>query len=88
MKRADLATPKGIDHDYNYLTSIEREIDHAERDASSRGVVLEEARSRYRNKLKGEVKLESALERCGVIIAKAPKGMTRSKQNDTGVSKK
>lgn len=88
MRRADLATPKGIDHDYNYLTSIEREIDHAGRDASARGVVLEEARSTKKNKQKGEIKLESALESCGVIVAKAPKGMTRSKQNGTLVNKK
>ncbi len=88
IKRADLATPKGIDHDYNYLTSIEREIDHAERDASSRGVVLEEARRKNKNKQKGEVHVETALEKCGVIVAKAPKGMTRAKQNETACTKK
>jgi len=88
IKRADLATPKGIDHDYNYLTSIEREIDHAERDASSRGVVLEENLNKNKNKQKGEVHLETAIEGCGVIITKAPKGMSRSKQNYTACTKK
>ena len=37
---------------------------------------------------KGESQLEAALERCGVVVAKAPKGMTRSKQNETLVTKR
>ena len=88
MKRADLATPKGIDHDYNYLTSIERQLDQAEKDAISRGVVLDEEQSRSKQLPKGEIQLKAALERCGVIVRKAPKGMTRSKQNETNCSKK
>ncbi|CAD6591056.1 MAG: hypothetical protein ASARMPREDX12_004905 [Alectoria sarmentosa] len=88
MKRSDLATPKGIDHDYNYLTSIERELDHAEKNATSRGFVLEEERRRSKQPVKGVTQFNSALERCGVVVAKAPKGMTRSKQNETICSKK
>ena len=87
MKRSDLATPKGIDHDYNYLTSIERELDFAEKNAISRGFVLEEER-RSKQPVKGETKFKAALERCGVIVTKAPKGMTRSKQNGTICSRK
>ena len=83
-----MATPKGIDHDYNYLTSIEREIDHAERDATSRGVVLTETGDRKSNKKKGEAPLEAAFEKCGAVVVKAPKGMSRSKQNETGITKK
>ncbi len=83
MKRSDLATPKGIDHDYNYLTSIERELDHAEKNAISRGFVLEEERRRNNYPVKGEIQLKNAIERCGVVVTKAPKGMTRSKQNGT-----
>ena len=88
MKRSDLATPKGIDHDYNYLTSIERELDHAEKNATSRGFVLEEERRRSKQPLKGETQFNAALEKCGVVVAKAPKGMTRSKRNETICSKK
>lgn len=88
MKRADLATAKGIDHDYNYLTSIERVFDRAEKDAISRGVVLEEERRRSKQPVKGEIQFNAALERCGVDVVKAPKGMTRSKQNQTICSKK
>ena len=88
MKRADLATPKGIDHDYNYLTSIERELDHAEKDALERGFVLEEETRRSKRPMKGETKLNAAFERCRVIVTKAPKGMSRRKQNETFCSKK
>ena len=88
VKQKDLATPKGIDHDYNYLTSIERQIDHAEREATSRGVVLEEASHTKTNKIKGEASLEAAFENCGAVVIKAPKGMSRSKQNETSLTKK
>lgn len=88
MKRAELATPKGIDHDYNYLTSIERELDHAEKNAISRGFMLEEEMRRGKQPAKGETQFNAAIERCGVVVAKAPKGMTRSKRNATICSKK
>ena len=90
MKRSDLATPRGIDHDYNYLTSIERELDHGEKNALSRGFVLEEEERRRSRKqpVKGETRFDAALERCGVVVAKAPKGMTRSKLNGTICSRK
>ncbi|KAL9128085.1 MAG: hypothetical protein Q9217_003167 [Psora testacea] len=82
MKRSDLATPSGIDHDYNYLTSIEREFDRAEKEATSRGVLLELEEKRH-GPVKGEANLNAALERCGVIVSRAPKGMSRSKLNAT-----
>ena len=99
MKIKDLATAKGIDHDYNYLTSIEREFDRAEKEARSRGIVLEDAavghsdtrdwKSRGLNgPVKGEVAMKAALEQCKVIIARAPKGMARNKQNQTSWHKK
>ena len=88
MKRSDLATPKGIDHDYNYLTSIERQLDQAEKNAISRGFDLEEERRRKHFPVKGEVRFKDAIQRCGVVVMKAPKGMTRSKQNGTSCSKK
>ena len=93
MRRADLATPKGIDHDYNYLTSLEREIDRADRDATDRGIVLDEDTSGDKNTKvvhpqKGEVPLQQALERSGVVIARAPKGMSRARANKTQWRKK
>ena len=83
-----MATPKGIDHDYNYLTSIERELDSAEKNAASRGIILEEERRRGNKFVKGEKQFNAAIERCRVVVASAPKGMTRSKLNQTICSKK
>lgn len=91
MKKSQLATPKGIDHDYNYLTSIERQIDSAERDAKYRGFIIDNGNTDHGNwrakgldgPKKGEEPLRRATERCGVIIERAPEGMSRRKQNVT-----
>ncbi|MCJ1342052.1 hypothetical protein MMC31_000232 [Peltigera leucophlebia] len=95
LKRSQLASPAGIDHDFNFLTSIERKIDRASRDAEERGVALHDddpgpPRIRWKksNLMKGEVNLKAALEKCEVIVRKAPAGMERAKQNKTVWNKK
>ncbi|KAL8994232.1 MAG: hypothetical protein Q9188_007126 [Gyalolechia gomerana] len=93
VKRSDLATPKGIDHDYNYLTSIERQFDIAERDLESRGILLYDenqngAKKRGYKPVRGQVPLENAIKQCRVVVDKAPKGMSRQKQNATCWDKK
>ncbi|KAL8827866.1 MAG: hypothetical protein Q9191_002928 [Dirinaria sp. TL-2023a] len=96
MKRSQLATPRGIDHDYNYLTSIERQLDNAQRDADHRGVIIHDAVTADGNwkakgldgPKKGEEPMRKAAERCGVIIARAPDGMSRRRNNATHWYKK
>ncbi|KAL9025742.1 MAG: hypothetical protein Q9196_005487 [Gyalolechia fulgens] len=88
VKRSDLATPKGIDHDYNYLTSIERQFDIAERALESRGIRLYDenrrgARKRGLKSVRGQLPLENAIKQRRVVVDKAPKGMSRQKQNAT-----
>ncbi|MCJ1463442.1 hypothetical protein MMC07_002049 [Pseudocyphellaria aurata] len=91
VPRADLATPRGIDHDYNFLTSIERKLEGAERDTTERGVMLADEDERgigWKNgrrdrPMKGEVRLKEAMVNCGVTVRKAPTGMARAKQNKT-----
>lgn len=89
IKRNDLATPAGIDRDFNFLTSIERKLDNAEKDAESRGVQLTDNGERgvsLGHRLgprKGEVNVQRAIERTGVIVDRAPKGMVRSRENKT-----
>ncbi|KAL9593020.1 MAG: hypothetical protein Q9179_006159 [Wetmoreana sp. 5 TL-2023] len=73
IKRKDLATPKSIDHDYNYLTSIERQLDSAERHAKSRGILLysdnqDEARRKAHKPAKGEVPLQNAIKQNRRIV--------------------
>lgn len=96
MKRSHLATPRGIDHDYNYLTSIERQLDNAERDANHRGIIIHDAVAAEGNwkakgldgPKKGEESMRKAAERCGVIIERAPDGMSRRRHNATHWHKK
>ncbi len=38
--------------------------------------------------MKGETQMQTAMERCKVVIDKAPKGMARAKQNKTKWYKK
>ncbi|KAL8664929.1 MAG: hypothetical protein Q9202_002638 [Teloschistes flavicans] len=88
VKRKDLATPRAVDHDYNYLTSIERQLDIAERHAESRGICLyndrqAEARKKAGKPTKGEIPLRAAIQQNRVMVDTAPKGMSRQKQNKT-----
>ncbi len=47
-----------------------------------------EANDRKTNKKKGEASLEAAFEKCGAVVIKAPKGMSRSKHNETSLTKR
>ena len=89
IKRNDLETPKGIDHDFNFLTGIERTLERAERDVLSRGVVRDEdngPKGLYQRRAESD--LSAAIERCNVIVKKAPEGMARAKANQTRTTKK
>ena len=81
-------TPSGVDQDYNFLASLERNIDKADREAEGRGIALRlEPNGGFKNKkvelAKGEVQMQNAFQRVGVIINRTPTGMTRSKENST-----
>ena len=90
LKRSELATPKFFDRDFNFISGIERNIERADRDATSRGVQLRGDRQAGRRDgpVKGEVQLQRAIERCGVTIEKAPVGMSRNTNNKTNWNKK
>ena len=76
-------TPEGIDHDFNFLTSIERTFDRAEQDAERRGIEVQEDRRDSHNPTKDEIKIRAALKKYQVVVQRAPKGMTRRKLNET-----
>jgi len=90
LKRSELATPKSFDQDFNFISGIERTIERADRDAISRGVRLRgvQQAGRREGPAKGEVQLQKAIEKCGVVIEKAPVGMSRSMNNKTSWNKK
>ena len=86
-------TPSGVDQDYNFLTGLERKLDKADREVEGRGIVLRPESNGGNKKqrsdfAKGEVQMQKALQSRGVIIDRAPRGMTRSKQNSTNWNRK
>jgi hypothetical protein len=94
--RHELATPAGIDHDYNFISSIERGIERTDRlIIDEKGLVDrkelmghgDNRRWKGQQHTGGDSLLEKALERLGVIVDKAPKGMKRNRDNSTNWSK-
>ncbi|KAI9721980.1 MAG: hypothetical protein M1812_001938 [Candelaria pacifica] len=83
VKSKDLATPAGIDRDFNFLTGIERAFDEADRDAEARGIVVGKPERPRPFSEKGKIPRQEAIDRTRVIVDRAPKGMTREKDNKT-----
>ena len=94
--QSQLATPAGIDHDYNFLHGIEHRIERSEKEIiEERGLVdrkeLELARRgedprlrrRQRNETAGQVQIQRALNRMGTVVERAPKGIQRNRENGT-----
>ncbi|PPJ51742.1 hypothetical protein CBER1_08207 [Cercospora berteroae] len=90
IKRSQLATPVGIDRDYNYLKSVERSIDVANRDSEARGVdVVERAATRSIARARHpESNLSKYLDENRIEIQNAPEGMSRRKANQTRSTKR
>lgn len=95
LKKKELTTPAAFDKDFNFITGIERSLERADRDAEHRGLCLDlpdgnsHGNRKRRNELaKGEIPLQKGIEKSGVKVIKAPKGMTRSKQNQSHWNRK
>jgi hypothetical protein len=96
----DLATPAGIDHDYNFISAIERGIERSDRQIVDekklvdRNELFRDHSEHYRYGRKAlrqwappESSLAKALHRAQVIVDKAPKGMKRNVDNTTNWSR-
>lgn len=80
MRKSQLATPAGIDHDYNYLTGVHRAINVAAEDAEERTVdAASEDGKRRRYREHPDFRARVAATR--VIIDRAPEGMSRQRMN-------
>lgn len=89
LPRSKLANPASIDRDFNFLVGVERGLERAERELEGRGIeVGAELEGRRRRFKKGEGNARAALDRCGVRVLKAPKGMVRERENRTGWNQK
>ena len=93
-----LATPSGIDHDYNFLHSIEHRVQRSEQlIVEVKGLVDEEElklarageedRAKHRRKTgaqkKGEEPIQRSLKNTQTTVQRAPRGMIRNLENET-----
>jgi hypothetical protein len=85
VKKSQLATPAGIDHDFNFLTSVERGLEKADRHVSDKG--LGAATAPHTRLRKGEPS-DQRYAAAGVTVVRAPKGLSRQRENDTHWSNK
>ena len=83
VKSSDLATPAGIDHDFNFLVGIERALDQADRDVQD-GTAG--GNSNTSSKAQEKAHLATRIQAAGVTVQYAPLGMSRQKANQTRLS--
>lgn len=81
VPKSKLATPAGIDHDYNFLTGIERSVTAASHDLERKGIRLEVGNGW--NRPNPESHLQKSIDAAGISIHRAPIGMSRQKNNKT-----
>ena len=94
LRRNELATPASFDRDFNFITGVERWLERAERDAESRGIMLDhdyscslnkniagKKRKRTQEPANGKAGFLRAAKESGVTVERAPWGMTKGKQN-------
>ena len=84
VKKSQLATPAGIDHDYNFLTGIERGLEKAEKQLEDTDLG---SRSDPRRNGKGRLLTNQHFADAGVTVIRAPKGLSRQKENKSRQNK-
>ena len=77
-KRGELANPTSIDQDFNFITGVERSLQRAEDHVEERKIHLQPAGV---SEQRGPEKLEAAAAERGIKLIRAPKGLSRRKQN-------
>lgn len=103
VPRSKLATPSYIDHDYNFLHSIEHRIERSEKEIiedrrllrrkdledarKGQGEYAENGRSRQERKAPGEESIDALMRSKDIRVHKAPKGIRRNIENTTSWSK-
>ena len=78
-KRNELATAGSIDQDYNFITSVERSLAHADDEATARGIPFDtDGKKKH---ARGQTRTNIEIANSGAMVLKAPEGMSRNKQN-------
>ncbi|KAF2832978.1 hypothetical protein CC86DRAFT_338026 [Ophiobolus disseminans] len=81
IKKSELVTSAGIDHDFNFLTSIERNIQKAEKAITEDNEDSSMPPKSWSQHSQKDHIIYQHLEATGVRIIRAPKGMSRQKEN-------
>ncbi|KAF2632243.1 hypothetical protein BU25DRAFT_445340 [Macroventuria anomochaeta] len=84
VKKSQLATPAGVDHDYNFLSGIERDLEKSEKSVTEKGLDIGLT---ARPKGDQTQAMNYHFATAGVKVIRAPKGMSRAKENKTHRSK-
>ena len=89
LKKRELATPTGIDRDYNYLKGVERTINDAGQDVRERGIPSQASRGADHGRQQmHEMAFQRYLSKHRITVTRAPKGMSRQKANQSRTTKK
>ncbi|KAI8936576.1 hypothetical protein NX059_006976 [Plenodomus lindquistii] len=83
VKKSQLVTPAGIDHDFNFLSGIERDLEKAERAVSATTDDPSESSAKLHH---GKINYHR-LEAAGVRVIRAPQGLSRQRENKSHISK-
>ncbi|KAL9067259.1 MAG: hypothetical protein Q9157_006869 [Trypethelium eluteriae] len=80
-----LATPAGVDHDYNFLSAVERSFDKAERVITDQGITVhQKGRNRRTPVIQSRTRnLRKHCKEHRIVVEYAPIGMTRQTCNRT-----
>ena len=81
-KRHQLATASSVDQDFNFISKLERSLQWADNNAADRGIDLRTTRD-LDVLAKGYARARAEIQRSEAFVIKAPKGMSRNKQNKT-----
>lgn len=80
VRKSELETAAGVDHDFNFLSGIERGLDGAERGLEERGVGVQQDQ---RGRLKNYDAFRRRMEETRVLVERAPVGLSRQRENRT-----
>ncbi|KAF2856178.1 hypothetical protein T440DRAFT_413170 [Plenodomus tracheiphilus IPT5] len=83
VKKSQLVTPAGIDHDFNFLSGIERNLEKAERAVSATTDAPPDGSAKLHH---GKINYHR-LEAADVRVIRAPQGLSRQRENKSHISK-
>lgn len=84
MSKNCLATPAGLDRDYNFISTIEHAVDRAGHEQNDRGIDGKRPGLDSKRQINARgPPLQRALQNADIKVYRAPLGMNRQRENDT-----